>query len=661
MKFLRSLSIKATFFLIIAFASIAIIYYTINEGINAYKQSIVKKQLEMMIKISRSLALLIHQTQKERGMSAGYIGSEGKKFAKLLISQRKVTNTDIHKFLALINKIGLNNLPPETRKKIILLKQYFQQLPNIRSEVTNLSISIPNAVKWYTKMNALILSIIADSAKFSPNQKISMDLVSYVSFLKAKEKVGLERALLTTIFARKKFNTGDYYKFVSLVSAQKAYLDTFLSFANKEMEEYYYQILQNPVFKEVEKIRKAAVHAKRTGEFTVDPQYCFSVITKKINLYKKIDDKISQIVVEDAAKIQNMYYLKLAFSIFVLILMNALGYMAARKISMQVNSLKNLISDIAEKKDLSVEVRIYDDKDEFTTIRQSLRDFIYILHDFMLKVYHSSIENKSVSENLKKDFEKIIKNSENERKIIEETTKQSDKIQENLEKSVTESNEIKDNIIRANQNLNETVSLITNTIDKIENNSQNEFELANQLKRLSEDAEQAKSILDVIKEIAEQTNLLALNAAIEAARAGEHGRGFAVVADEVRKLAERTQKSLEEINATINLIVESIDNSSNQMQKNVETVNEIVNETNTIKVSIQKVTSDMEGVVEVVEFNVKDLENIVKEIRSYILEIEKINNSSKETEESIMKNKTRVEKIAALADELLKNISIFKI
>ncbi|STP09958.1 methyl-accepting chemotaxis (MCP) signaling domain protein [Helicobacter acinonychis] len=112
---------------------------------------------------------------------------------------------------------------------------------------------------------------------------------------------------------------------------------------------------------------------------------------------------------------------------------------------------------------------------------------------------------------------------------------------------------------RSLQNTTKSLEEITNIITTIDSKSQ---EMISQ-------GEDIKSVVDMIRDIADQTNLLALNAAIEAARAGEHGRGFAVVADEVRKLAERTQKSLSEIEANINILVQSIaDNAESiKMQK----------------------------------------------------------------------------------------------
>jgi methyl-accepting chemotaxis protein len=110
------------------------------------------------------------------------------------------------------------------------------------------------------------------------------------------------------------------------------------------------------------------------------------------------------------------------------------------------------------------------------------------------------------------------------------------------------------------------------------------------IKKLEQDSNQVGVVLDVIKGIAEQTNLLALNAAIEAARAGEQGRGFAVVADEVRTLASRTQQSTEEIQATIEQLQDAARSAVSVMAKGTEQATISVDEANKAGSSLNAIT-----------------------------------------------------------------------
>jgi methyl-accepting chemotaxis protein len=112
-------------------------------------------------------------------------------------------------------------------------------------------------------------------------------------------------------------------------------------------------------------------------------------------------------------------------------------------------------------------------------------------------------------------------------------------------------------------------------IEKINKAAKFDEEVTSSVQQLASQASQIRDVLEIIRDIADQTNLLALNAAIEAARAGEHGRGFAVVADEVRKLAEKTTHSLTEIDSSIGLVVSNVHQITQQMKQNTRNFGEI--------------------------------------------------------------------------------------
>ena len=327
-------------------------------------------------------------------------------------------------------------------------------------------------------------------------------------------------------------------------------------------------------------------------------------------------------------------------SIFVLIL----AFYLSKFFSRPLLKITKTITDITKSNDLTREVDILANK-EVNTIVTSFNKLISTLKEIISDVKESSNSNCQYSEDLKVTSSDIFVQVKDENSLLSQTNENGLETKKLLEESVDEVNHTKDDIIKAKHNLDESKHTILEMIEKIKESAEREAILSEKLSLLSTNAESIREVLEVISDIASQTNLLALNAAVEAARAGEHGRGFAVVADEVTKLAEKTQKGLDNINTTVNLIVQSIMDTSESIKHNSEEIQNLAHFSNDVEHKINE-TAEIVAIARGVSENSAQISNQAlgntSDILKRIGEISTISNS----------NKTSVEDIEKMAKEL---------
>jgi len=385
---------------------------------------------------------------------------------------------------------------------------------------------------------------------------------------------------------------------------------------------------------------------------------------KMRNVVFQVDNELKKLLSHsDAAVKEDVNFINtLAYSLFAVVLLVALvsAWLIGKSILHRISRLQTSMNNIAQSNDLTIEVDM-SGGDELSEMASVFNHMLTNFRSLIVEVNHSVTTLNTATGNL-------AENIYNANEGVETQMQQTDLVATAVTEMVATVDEIATNTREAahkaeltNSNAGKGKEGVEHTINQIGQLSEKLLDSENVVKELEKESVTIASVLGVIRGIAEQTNLLALNAAIEAARAGEQGRGFAVVADEVRTLASRTQDSTQEIETIIGLLQKRTQEIVTLMAQCRSQGEESAEQASSAGAMLDEITQDVALIMDMnsaIATAIQEQSTVASEVNQHVVMIRDV---TEQSGDSAKQNEQMSEELSQQAQVLTTEVSRFTV
>lgn len=509
---------------------------------------------------AQKLSDVVTTIQRERGASGVFLGSGGKTMQDKLKVLRQETDRAVSAMHAQSTE-GL--IAPDKMLRAI------DGLAGLRQQVDTLAI---NNGESGTRFTDLIKNLIGFSYSLETSiedPEILRGLSSLNQFVDMKEHSGRERVLLGLAFNQNRFDAPLLSRFSRNMGEFSGYFEAFQRWAPAVFKNKLDAVLQQPASVDVARLQKLGFDTPLGDPLNIKPEDWFNLSTSRIDMMAQVEAELGQTVVSLAnvarTDAQRSLYVAIATVILMLIAVLWLASVIIRNIKIAVVDVNRTLISLSTR-DLTARTR-YTGRDEFGEISRNLDNMAIQIGEVIREIGSATAQVATAAEQSSavalQTSNNVVQQRQGTDQVVTAISEMSATVKD-VARSTTDAAEMSQ---RVNASTMQGKAEIENTISLIKGLEVQAEQTSRIIEELKGESYSISSVLDVIRGVAEQTNLLALNAAIEAARAGEQGRGFAVVADEVRNLAKKTQDSTVSIQKMIANLQSGSDRAATSMQE----------------------------------------------------------------------------------------------